>query len=172
MGAVVAAGDNAYWSDLADLRNKPICKLVKQDAVSVASGAITALGFGAGSEEIKTHASMHSVSTNNTRITVPISGYYEIKMNMTWAFNTTLQVADMIVYQNGAIVSYSGNFKYTTPVSNNVALGGQHFTDILQAAAGDYFEMRVRHTSVSAAAQTTQSGEARTRFTVKFERPL
>lgn len=168
----MGAGDNAYWLDLVDLIRPPICKLVKQDAVSVPNGTITALNFGAGSEEIKTVASMHSTSSNTSRIVVPSAGYYDVRTSMTWAFNTTISVADIIIYQNGLPVSYSGNFKYTTPLTNNVALGGQAYSDILQAAAGDYFEMRVRHTSTGAVAQTTQSGEARARFTVKFERPI
>lgn len=169
----MAAGDNAYWSDLANVLSPPLCKLVKQDAQSITSGAAAAaLNFGAGSEEIKTLASMHSTSTNTSRIVVPVSGYYDVRTNMAWVFNTILQYSSTVITLNGNPVSYSGNWKYTTPLPNNVSAGGQFYADYLQAAAGDYFEMRVAMVTSSAAALTTNSAEVRARFSVKFDRPL
>ena len=42
------AGDNAYWSDVANLVNKPLVRLVQQAADTFTTAVTRSLSFGAG----------------------------------------------------------------------------------------------------------------------------
>jgi len=75
----VAAGATVDATDITDLQGKttgkPIGRLVQQAAQSIPDATVTALTFGAGSEEFDTHG-QHDTSTNPSRITPNLAGYY------------------------------------------------------------------------------------------------
>lgn len=131
----VEVGD-PVTADLLDLMlNPPVCRLVQQAAQSIAT-ANTALTFGAGSEDIDTHG-FHDTTTNNTRITPNVAGYYEITGTYASAATTATFLA-LTPGKNGGTVAPRVQPWYTTTsgvktvsVSARVSANG----------TTDYFEM-------------------------------
>lgn len=75
---------------LQDILANPTCKLILPAAFGVANNNNTVtLPFGVGSEAIKTDASMHSTTVNNTRIIPNKPGFYLFSVMVTFAPNTT-----------------------------------------------------------------------------------
>lgn len=76
----MAAGDPVKATDLSSLAvsssTRPLVRLLQQVAQSIAT-TNTALTFSSGSEDIDTHG-FHDVTTNNSRITPTIAGYYQV----------------------------------------------------------------------------------------------
>lgn len=73
----IGAGEVILATDILYIYNrtvaKPACRVVQQAAQTLTDNTATTILFGADSEDYDTH-SMHSVSTNTGRITVP-AGY-------------------------------------------------------------------------------------------------
>lgn len=72
-GDVIFAADLNYIFDRT--ADKPVCILTQAAAQAIADNTETAITFGSGSETLDT-SSMHSTSTNNTRVTPTMAGWY------------------------------------------------------------------------------------------------
>jgi hypothetical protein len=103
----MAAGDKAYWSDVANAINPPLVRLVQQAGQSIPDATQTALTFGAGSEDIDTHG-FHDTVTNNTRITPNVAGYYEFRGVYYTGAPTTPVSIDASFRKNGSTSIPSG----------------------------------------------------------------
>lgn len=124
----MAAGDKAFWSDLANAVNPPIVQLVAQSGGQSLTAA-AALSFGAGSEVIDTH-NFHDTTINPTRITPTIAGTYRLTASVLCAANTftkilmvfrknAANVPPLIPYHPDAAASQDTGFQLTTLVQAN-----------------------------------------------------
>lgn len=159
----MAAGDKAFWADIANAVNPPICKLVQQSAQSIT--AAVALTFGSGSEEIDTH-NMHDPATNNSRVTVSVPGIYRLTcvLNMAAAAYSSMLI---VFRKNGA------NIAPLTPQHPDAAASqaaGVMLSALALAVAGDYFEAIVQTTPTGTTAIASAGVQAST-FEVEFRRP-
>lgn len=98
----MAAGDKAYWSDVANAIRPPRVRLVQQALQSIPNVTATALTFGAGSEDIDTH-NFHDTATNPSRITPTVAGDYQVTITVSFASNTATQLY-AVVGKNGTPV--------------------------------------------------------------------
>jgi hypothetical protein len=106
---------------------------------SIADSTFTILNFNVESYDTNTY---HDNSTNNSRLTVPTTGYYNICSQVSFEGNTNGGRVVQL-YKNGSTVLtyFSGNYGGFTSDSS-------FFTSInVNATAGDYFEVRVRQSS-------------------------
>lgn len=165
----MAAGDKAFWDDVADAIFRPLVRLVQQAAqTGLASGANTVLTFGAGSEDIDTH-NWHDTAVNNTRVTPTKAGYYKVTVMPVFAFSTTITSLNSFIRKNGSIVQRSGNVK---PASTNVNTGAPQLSMILTAnGTTDFFEGGVTFAG-SANNDTNAVAGAASTFEVEYLRPL
>jgi hypothetical protein len=163
------AGDNAYWSDVANTINKPLVRLIQQVAQSMADNTVAALTFGAGSEDIDTHG-FHDTVTNNTRITPTVAGYYTARGTMWIALATTTASIEGRINKNGAVWEINRN----KPDTAN-AIGGSVTVESLVSMNGstDYVEFAGMQDDTGGTARLTSVsvGFAST-FVLKYERPL
>jgi hypothetical protein len=96
----VAAGDRAYWADLANTINPPVVRLIQQAVQSMASATAAPITYAAGSEDADTH-NYHDTVTNNTRITPTVAGWYLYTCTFSVASASFTQLATGI-RKNGA----------------------------------------------------------------------
>jgi len=168
----MAAGDKAFWSDIANAINPPLCKLVQQIAgqqTALVTVTDVVLTFGAGSEEIDTH-NIHDTVTNNSRVTPNVAGYYRCHVRPILAFNTTVSAIQSWVRKNGAAAERSGNAKPSATTGVNLA--GQPFTTILPFnGTTDYVEAGLQFTASANQATNNVAGSLST-FIVEYIRPL
>lgn len=92
----------AKLNTIRDELDRPLCKLVQQVAQSLANSTDTAITFGTGSEDFDTHG-FHSESTNNTRITPNVAGYYEFYGTVFVASSNASSLIATIA-KNGTVV--------------------------------------------------------------------
>jgi hypothetical protein len=159
----MAAGDKAFWSDLANAVNPPIVKLVQQ-ATQLISAAV-ALTFGAGSEEIDTH-NFHDPATNPSRITPTVPGTYRVTATLNMQAGTYSSLL-MVFRKNGAnttpLVTYRPD-----PAS---ATAAAQLTTLLTAnGTTDYFEIIVQTTPAGTTSIASGGVQAST-FECEYKRP-
>lgn len=78
---------------------KPVGVLIQQSGQSITNGSAAALTFGSGSELIDTH-NFHDVTTNNTRVTPTVAGYYRFTGHVNFPAATFTQMG-MAISKNG-----------------------------------------------------------------------
>lgn len=165
--------------DIADIlalvqasSGKPLVRLVQQAAQSIASATDVAITFGAGSEDVDTHG-FHDTSTNTTRVTPTVPGWYRLNGTVWMAADTDVinlivgfgrngsQMApkNRLVLQSTATASIPRSFNATAMLSAN--------------GTTDYFELYVAQQQAAAAAlNTLASGSTSSVFEVEYLRPL
>lgn len=128
--------DNISW--LAT--DKPTCRAKRTSVQSIANSTLTAIQFDA---EDWDSASMHSTSSNTSRITVPSGGggKYAIGWYWYWATNTTGRRV-MRVNKNGSLLLEIENYKDASV--GTCTPNGLIFDT---AVAGDYYEVIAFQTS-------------------------
>lgn len=132
----MAAGDKAFWGDVALAVYPPIVQLVAQSGGQSLTSA-AALSFGAGSEAIDTH-NFHDTATNPTRITPTIPGIYRLNASVLCAANTFTKIL-MVFRKNGANVPPLIPFHPDAAASQDT---GFQLDALVQAnGTGDYFEI-------------------------------
>jgi hypothetical protein len=117
------------------------------------SGSVSTLAFN--STRFATVASMHSTSTNNSRLVAPVAGTYTIGATVNWAdVGTAPGTRMLIVTVNGFIVA-----RVSTP---NEAAGtdSQTISTIVHLAANDYAEIEIYETSSGPAVAVAGNGSA------------
>lgn len=167
-GDVVAAGDAVYAADLNQLLEKPMVRLIQQSAQSIADATNVAITFGTSSEDYDTH-NFHNPSSNTSRITPTVAGYYTFKgMAFMSASNTYTAIASTIA-KNGTSLPGFSRSDATTAVNSSRS----QYVEMTLTADGssDYFELIVSQTS-GGAKNTNVSSPLASVFECVFERPL
>lgn len=145
-----AAFMNMFRDAINFLVNKPRAALYQATAQSVANGTWTATTFD--STLLDTYGG-HSNSTNNSRYTAQVAGWYSLRCGGGWVTGTAGGGRGASIYKNGsfytagAAVVGSTNVIASTPVSKDVYL-----------AVGDYVELFVWQNS-GGALNTAGSGQ-------------
>ena len=166
-----AAGDRILATDTATLTSyvltPPICRLIQQAAQTITFGTTPALTFGAGSEDIDTN-NFHDPTTNNTRITPSIAGYYEFDSMLHVVMGSSSANLQIFIMKNG-VIAPPGSFQATG--FTNAGFSAYSGKTILSAnGTTDFFEARA---GVGTANATTQvSGGINSTFQCTFLRPL
>ncbi len=150
----------------------PLVRLVQPAAQSIPSSTDTAITFGAGSEDIDTHG-FHDTSTNTSRITPTVAGYYRLTGTVWWAADT-----DIISIYAG--LGKSGNFqaprqRVVMPATVTASASRSIFVTAVLSANGttDYFELLSQQTqSAAASLSTAAAGSSSSVFECEFLRPL
>lgn len=136
----MSAGDPVKAVDLTALAvsssTRPIVRLIQQVAQSIAT-TNTALTFTSGSEDIDTHG-FHDVTTNPSRITPTIAGYYELSGTYATAA-TAAAFQALTVGKNGTVVMPRSEV-HQDPVSSirTISVGPVPLT---ADGVTDYFEL-------------------------------
>lgn len=171
---MVAAGDPVSSSDVTGTEDytirKPIVRLIAQATQSLTNNTTTALTYGAGSEDIDTHG-YHDTSTNPTRVTPLIAGYYRVTVNTAMAAPTTAysQVAAAIA-KNGTRAAPQAIVR--PDVASIAGASAQTTQIVLMNGTTDYLEHMASQINGAATAQsTTASAGFQSTFEVVFERP-
>jgi len=126
---------------------------------AIANNTATAVTFNA--ETIDTDG-FHSTSTNTSRITIPagLSGKFLVTVNTLWDLQGT-GIRNFNVRKNGATF-----YAPQEIIGSTTAYVGQAASAILEAVAGDYFELFVLQTS--GAGLTLYKRESDRPFNVQF----
>lgn len=142
-------------TDVQNLANtttkQPLLRLVQQSAQAVANGSPTALQFGSGSEEIDTH-NWHDVTTNNTRYTPQLAGYYRVNVTAVMVSATYSQVVAS-VGKNGT--RQEGQLPLRPDAATGAASGSFATAMVTMNGSTDYIEGFV--TFVASGASTTNN---------------
>lgn len=140
----VQVGGIITASDVLLVVKPPLVRLVQQSAQSLANSTDTAITFGAGSEEIDNYGTFHDETTNNTRITPKIAGYYRLTGAVFLTISSAVTSLIATIAKNGSVVPPRSRHK---PAAT--ALAGSAQVSVIQAANGttDYFELFGQQTS-------------------------
>lgn len=132
------AGDTLPWAIAPTLSG---CLVSKSTDQTVSTGiGFTMLTFD--TEAYDTDA-FHNPVTNNSRLTIPTTGFYILTGQITWASSTT-GYRTLRLYKNGTAAGIGGFSVETVPK----ATGDQNgVSAILSCTAGDYFEIGCRQNS-------------------------
>lgn len=155
--------DGTAWQRVAP--DNPLCQLRQTVTQSIASSSTTtALTFS--TEDVDTH-NAHSTSTNTSRFTAPITGWYKLSGGVSFAANATGRRACWW-NKNGAQVSGS---QVTVPaVANGTVTVVPARSMVVQLTAGtDYVELIPFQDSGSTLGTSATPGEQPT-MTVEFVR--
>jgi hypothetical protein len=171
---MVAAGDPVSSSDVTGQEDytirKPIVRLIAQSAQSLNNNTTTAITYGAGSEDIDTHG-FHDTSTNPTRVTPTIAGYYRVTVHTSMDTPATAftQVAAAIA-KNGTRAAPQ---MVVRPDAASVAGAAAQTTYVvLMNGTTDYLEHMASQINGAAAARSTSAASGfQSTFEVVFERP-
>jgi hypothetical protein len=106
--------------------------------LSVNNAFFTKVGFDA---EFFDTGNLHDNANNNTRLTAPVAGVYQVSAGLTWLPNPN-GVRTLRVIKNGTAVALLDS--RTAALGENIS---QSTTGLLQLAAGDFIEVQVVQTS-------------------------
>lgn len=134
---------NTYVSGILDsLMNPPSAKAYSVASQSIPTGTNTLVTFDSESWD---NNSMHSTSTNTSRITVPVAGVYLCSWYVRFAASATLAYRIVQVMKNGVVQDESSlGHSATTTIAEGS--GCQQ----LKCAANDYIEIRAFQNTGSA----------------------
>lgn len=142
----IIVGDDIYEAvaaqDMIDLEYPPNCSAYNSTGQTITTGTVTALTFD--SEQFDTHT-MHSTSSNTSRITVPSAGKYILMAQVVFDINSTGRRL-FNFRKNGSDLFGSLDEKQTVSTGGYTVCKGLLIVD---AAANDYFECVVYHTKGS-----------------------
>jgi hypothetical protein len=174
---VVAAGGKWLASDINTLialtLNRPLVRLQQQAAQSIPSTTDTAITFGAGSEDIDTHG-FHDTSTNTSRVTPTVAGYYQVSGNVWWGNTGTLKSYHAAIARNGSVVARNRVLlPNATVVTDSTTRSHSAFAILSANGTSDYFELVGQQQLQSAASlSTSASGSFSSTLEVIYLRPL
>lgn len=147
--------------------NRPIVRLVVPNAAtqSLTDSVATAMTFGTGSTVIDTHT-YHSETTNNTRITPLIAGYYLFRVGLVMGSRSDYRQITANVRLNGSTnLAMATRF---TPAAPAASQAQSVFSEVETSMNGttDYAEFIATQANNAAVAQATN---ASTQFSSYFE---
>ena len=127
---------------------------------SVASAGWAKLAFGA---EAYDHGGLHDNATNNTRLTAPVAGVYDVSGIVEFAASSAGNRDVTILKNNTTIVAYvtrsptAGGYPIYVPITTKVAL-----------QAGDYLELRAYQDTGGALNVVGDNTEGATQFSMSL----
>ncbi len=139
--AKVAAGSLGTAALSASIPAARVTRSGASGAQSISDSTNTALAF---TEERYDTASMHDNATNNTRLTAPVTGIYEISASIVWGPNATGR-RQVFLRKNG---STTLAIEHGVPGSGSD--WGQTITTAPSLQAGEYVEVLVFQNSTGA----------------------
>lgn len=135
--------DNIVWlaGDSASGNPKPMCRVYHNTSQSVATATWTSLAFNSERYDVGT---MHSTSTNTSRITIPSGGdgVYSIGGSMQFANGSSTGVRVAGILLNGATYLQTNGFNSVTSDATSVVVQCDY-----KLAAGDYIQLQAYQTS-------------------------
>lgn len=148
--------------------NRPLVRLVQQSAQTMVNSTETVITFGTGSEVVDTHG-YHDETTNNTRVTPQIAGWYELRGTVYFSATNgylTLQAQPRL---NGVNYATADRQIMTAAASSQRAVG---FTPVMVLLNGstDYVELMGLQTSAANQNTYVVTSQASV-FEVEFIRP-
>lgn len=167
----MAAGDNAFWSDVSAAVSPPTCWLVQQVAqTGWTSATATAITFGASSEVIDTDV-LHDTASNTSRIVIGKKlGWWEISGVYCAPNSTAITALRTIIYKNGSAVV--GSFGGTWNNASGAFLSAHTPTIYLEATVvTDYVELMGYQTAASGTIGTGVNSYVASSFRATFKRP-
>lgn len=173
---MVATGGKWLANDINTLitltLNRPLVRLIQQAAQSIATTTDTALTFGAGSEDIDTHG-FHDTSTNNTRITPTVAGYYQLYGVVWWGNADNITSYHAGIGKNGSVAARQRTLMPATllPAATTRSINA---AAILSAnGTTDYFELfGQQNRATPASLSTNVGGTFSSMFECMYLRPL
>ncbi len=151
--------------------NRGVVRLIQQSGQSLASGAATAITFGAASEDVDT-AGWHDESTNNTRITPTVAGYYTFTGLVVFPANTDYTSHQATFRKNGSTTLPSA-VRYGPNATSSFRGIELTLDGLLMNGSTDYLELMGSQDNGAAASRTTPSsgGSTSCLFTAVLIRP-
>lgn len=137
----------------------PAARVMNSADQSIADATATALSF---DSERYDSAALHDTAVNNSRLTAPVTGIYEVTVNMLWDDSPTGSRV-LRVLRNGASV-------LAVATHPTVGSTGQNLTTVARLAAGDYVEAYVSQDSGSALS-VLESGDYSPEFSMTWLAP-
>ncbi len=167
-GGIIQIGD---YNTLANYTiYRPLVKLVAQSAQNLNSATLTAILFGAGSEDIDTHG-FHDPVSNTSRITPNVPGYYRFSGTLWLSGAVTLQHFYAGVSKNGTLQNPINRVKPNT--ATTAAQSAQTGLILPMNGSTDYVELIGNQTDSGAAVRATTTGAGTVCvFEAEFLRPL
>lgn len=136
----------------------PLC-ILENTAMVIPSGTATSVTF---STEVLDPLNWHSTSTNTSRVTPNIAGYYFVTLQMNDISGTGQTRALLRCLKNNADVANVRIQMDTNGTDDDFALPGYVYCN----GSTDYLEMNILQTNTGSANRTTTA-----RFTVQFVHP-
>lgn len=161
----MAAGDKAFWADVANAINRPMVKMTQAVAQSLPNATDTALSFT--TEDLDTNG-FHDTTTNNSRVTPTIAGWYECRGTVFFSASASITVVAATIAQNGSVVAPRGRPK---PGTANVSTTAEVAVSLSFNGSSDYVELFGNQTS-GGALNTNVGGSFASVFEVIYLRPL
>lgn len=128
----------SYFNALRDainfLTNRPTAMVYQTAAQSLANGAFTAITMD--STILDTYG-QHSNTTNNSRFTCQLAGWYSVSGGVSYLTNTTGS-RGALIYKNGAALTQATGGIVAASNALHVAMTGEF---LIQLAVGDYVEL-------------------------------
>lgn len=118
----------------------PACRLYKQADSTIADSTEVTINFSGASDEVFDTASMHSSSTNPSRITATTAGIYLVQGNINWPYDAGGGRRVVYLKKNGSVIASTSEMQ----VSTSGASTFQNLSTIVNAdSTSDYFELSV-----------------------------
>jgi hypothetical protein len=143
----VFAGDVIYASDLNAIYDatvgKPIGRATQSAAQALPDASFTAITLT--SEEFDTH-DFHSTTTNTSRVTPTVGGYYRFTGTVSFEATTTPVAVDVCIRKNGSSLVPG----VTRNIGGTTILGQQVTSMVAMNGTTDYVELAGRQDSAGA----------------------
>jgi hypothetical protein len=167
------AGGRTFLVDYTTLVNsssgKPLVRLVQAATQSLTNSTLTALTFGASSEDVDTHG-FHDTGSNTSRVTPTTAGWYRINFTLVMPTTAAISIIRAAVGKNGTAVS---PLTCNKPVAATNTAVTASATAMQQAnGSSDYFEGLGLQTSGGALSTSVAAGGLTSVLEVEFLRPL
>lgn len=152
---MATVGEDILAEDLNAISQKPVVRLIQAAAQSLANASNVAVTFAAGSEDIDTDG-FHDTTTNTSRITPTVAGYYRLTgtlwMSAATFNDVSLQVS---IGKNGSVTAPTKRLRYQSATSTARCISVEA---VLQAdGISDYFEL-IGNQSTGGALNTQTGG--------------
>jgi hypothetical protein len=170
---VVFSGAPVEAADINDILTaslaKPLVRLVQTSAQSLTNSTLTALTFGASSEDVDTHG-FHDTGTNTSRVTPTIAGWYRISVTVVFPTTAAVSIIRAAAGKNGTAVAPLTSNKPVAATSTAVTASAT----ALQQANGstDYFEGLALQTSGGALSTSVAAAGLTSVLEVEYIRGL
>jgi hypothetical protein len=91
-------------------------------------------------------AGLHNPSVNNSRVTAPISGVYQVSAGVEWASNAT-GTRSLALFLNGVNTGFGLSVGSSTMPAPSAGPAIQNVSDLVKLSVGEFVEAGVAQTS-------------------------